>query len=224
MSKNETPMTRWYWKQVGGTLIEEFIAVHGGADRGIRVLDAIILPFEEFRIAKQYEVSIEGKDVVVVQTKSRRLGMGLLGQALFSAQLVQRFHPRSALSVALPNWQDALLVAIIDLPFSLQVEGVLKAWFPKTTDNIIFTDFAFYKIVRYLPKGNETRNRWIEHCMTIALNTKNFSLIESLILVLRQDALNHSELIAIAKEYAKTSAQMRRVLLNACNLKVKDLT
>jgi hypothetical protein len=109
MSKNETPMTRWYWKQVGGTLIEEFIAVHGGANRGIRVLDAIILPSEEFRIAKQYEVSIEGKDVVVVQTKCRQLGMGLLGQALFSAQLVQAFHPRSVLTVALCSKDDAVL-------------------------------------------------------------------------------------------------------------------
>lgn len=109
MNKNEIPMTRWYWKQVGGTLVEEFIAVHKGADRGKRVLDAIILPSEEFRIAKQYEVSIEGKDVVVVQTKAKRLGMGLLGQALFSAQLVQCFHPRSVLTVALCSKDDAVL-------------------------------------------------------------------------------------------------------------------
>ena len=109
MSKNETPMTRWYWKQVGGTLIEEFIAVYGGADRGIRVLDAIILPSGEFRIAKQHEVSIEGKDIIVVQTKAGRLGMHLLGQALFSAQLVQRFRPRSVLSVALCSKDDAVL-------------------------------------------------------------------------------------------------------------------
>jgi len=85
MIKHETPMTRWYWKQVGGTLIEEFIAIKSGADRGKRVLDGIIIPSGEVRIAKQHEVSIEGKDVVVVQTKARRLGMGLLGQALFSA-------------------------------------------------------------------------------------------------------------------------------------------
>lgn len=109
MSKNETPMTRWYWKQVGGTLIEEFVAVNRGADRGKRVLDAIILPSEEFCIAQQDEVSIEGKDVVVVQTKAGRLGMHLLGQALFSAQLVQCFHPRSVLSVALCGKDDAVL-------------------------------------------------------------------------------------------------------------------
>ena len=109
MSKNETPMTRWYWKQVGGTLVEEFVAVNGGTDRGKRVLDGIIIPSGEFRIAKQHEVSIEGKDVVVVQTKVGRLGMHLLGQALFSAQLVQCFHPRSVLSVALCGKDDAVL-------------------------------------------------------------------------------------------------------------------
>jgi hypothetical protein len=31
MSKHETPMTRWYWQQVGGTLIEEFVAAQGSA-------------------------------------------------------------------------------------------------------------------------------------------------------------------------------------------------
>jgi hypothetical protein len=123
---------------------------------------------------------------------------------------------------SIPNWQDALLVAIIDLPISMQVGGVLKAWLEKTGSNIFFIDLVLYKIVRHLPKNNETRNLWIDHCMTMALNTKDFSLVESLILLLRKDALSHSELIAIAKEYAKTSAQMRRVLRNACNLKVTE--
>lgn len=37
MSRRETPMTRWYWKQVGGTLIEEFCVVErilGGSVSG----------------------------------------------------------------------------------------------------------------------------------------------------------------------------------------------
>jgi hypothetical protein len=38
---------------------------------------------------------------VIVQTKANRLGMYLLGQAFFSAQLMRRFHPRSVESVAL---------------------------------------------------------------------------------------------------------------------------
>jgi hypothetical protein len=34
MSKLETPMTRWYWHQVGGTLIEEFCAVRRSGSCG----------------------------------------------------------------------------------------------------------------------------------------------------------------------------------------------
>ena len=39
MSKRETPMTRWYWRQVGGTLCEEFLAVPGSKTAGQRLLD-----------------------------------------------------------------------------------------------------------------------------------------------------------------------------------------
>lgn len=141
---------------------------------------------------------------------------GPLGGGLANA--LAEINPQELFSI--PDWQDALLVAIIDLPISLQVEGILKAWLLKATDNIIFADFALYKIVRYLPADNEIRNKWIENCMAMALSTKNFSLIESLMLVLQHNALNYPDLITIAKEYAKSSAQMRRVLHNACNLNV----
>lgn len=141
---------------------------------------------------------------------------GTLGGELANA--LADINPEELPSIQ--HWQDALLIAIIDLPISLQVEGVLKAWLPKANNNLFFADFALYKVVRQFPKDNETRNLWIGNCMATALNTKNFSLIESLILVLQQDTLNYPDLIAIATKYAKTSAQMRRVLHNACNLNV----
>jgi len=83
MSKLETPMTHWYWKHVGGTLIEEFCAVRRSSTCGVRLLDRVIIKGGEFRIAKQSEVSLEGKDIVIVQTKNARLGMYLMGQAFF---------------------------------------------------------------------------------------------------------------------------------------------
>jgi hypothetical protein len=91
MSTHETPMTHWYWQQVRGTLIEEFVAVQGSSTSGRRVLDGVIIKGGEFRIAQQREVSLESKDIIVVQTKASRLGMYLMGQAFFSAQLMQRF-------------------------------------------------------------------------------------------------------------------------------------
>lgn len=109
MSKHETPMTRWYWQQVGGTLIEEFVAVKGTSNCGVRVLDGVIIQDGDFTIVKQSEVSFEGKDVIVIQTKAGRLGLDLMGQAFFSAQLIRRFNPRSVISVALCSQDDSEL-------------------------------------------------------------------------------------------------------------------
>lgn len=67
-----------------------------------------------FVIARQSEISIEGQDIVVVQAKAKRLGIYLMGQTLFSAQLMQRFRPRSVESVALVNKDDDVLRPLLE--------------------------------------------------------------------------------------------------------------
>lgn len=114
-------MTRWYWGQVGGTLIEEFVAVEGRADRGRRVLDGVIIPDGPFELAAQRDVSIRARDIIVVQTKASRLGMYLMGQALFSARLMERFGPRSIRSVALCARDDAELRPLLEVYPGLSV-------------------------------------------------------------------------------------------------------
>ena len=69
MGKLETPMTRWYWQQVCGTLVEEFCAVRRGDDCSNRLIDGIIIKGEEFRIARQAEVDISGKDTLSCKQK-----------------------------------------------------------------------------------------------------------------------------------------------------------
>lgn len=55
-------------------------------------------------------VTLADKDVLVVQSKAHRLGMYLLGQALFSRLLIEeRFAPRSVRAVALCARDDAVL-------------------------------------------------------------------------------------------------------------------
>ena len=120
-----------------------------------------------------------------------------------------------------PKWQDGLLIAVIDLPMSMQVEGILRTWLPRAIGNIRFADYVLFKIARYLPRQSDTRRDWLNACMAMAIDSKDFSLVESLMLVLGQDANNHQELMTIATDYARTSGQMRRVLVNACNLNVK---
>ncbi len=109
-------MTVWYWEQIGGTLIEEFLVLPKKAGQGRRLLDAvIILGQEKARMPVGSRVSLEGKDVVVVQTKNGPLGMALMGQALFSAQLVKRlFNPRSVVSLALCSQTDNVLQPMLE--------------------------------------------------------------------------------------------------------------
>jgi len=70
MSKHETLLTRSYWDEVGGTLVKEFPAVLRGSGNAQRLIDGVIILGEPKRIAKPSEVSINGKDIIVLQTKA----------------------------------------------------------------------------------------------------------------------------------------------------------
>ena len=114
MSKLETPMIVDYWKRIGGTLIEEFQMVERAKRNlsyGPRRADAVIVPSGENRRVPrgQRAISLEGKDVIVIQAKRQRLGMYLMGQAVFSAKLIKRFNPKSVKSVILCAKDDAVL-------------------------------------------------------------------------------------------------------------------
>jgi hypothetical protein len=116
MSKHETNMTIWYWKQTEGILIEEFLAVSKAKGQGRRLLDGVIIlgePMQRMPVSSRY--SLDGKDVVVVQAKNSRLGMYLMGQTLFSAQLLRQFfNPRSIQAVALCSQSDAVLQPMLE--------------------------------------------------------------------------------------------------------------
>lgn len=109
------------------------------------------------------------------------------------------------------------------MPFSLQAEGILESWFSKIRVNIDFTDMVLFKIIKCFPPENQIRKKWISECIIIALEKNYFSLVESLILVLGKDTLKYPELLEIGKEFAISSDQMKRVLLNACNIRLTNV-
>jgi hypothetical protein len=122
MSKLESPMILDYWKTIGGTLVEEYYVVKRSPTTGPRRIDAIILPYRETRIANWCDVPLDGEDIIVVQAKAHRLGMYLMGQALFSAEIVKQcFKPISVKSVALCTKDDALLRPMLESFDGLEV-------------------------------------------------------------------------------------------------------
>jgi hypothetical protein len=118
MSKGETPLTQRYWKQVRGTLMEEYLVVRRRPGVGQRQIDAVIIKDGDHQTASKAEsvsLSLDGHDIVIVQTKVGRLGMYLLGQAFFSRELIRaRFAPRSIRTVALCEIDDAVLRPIAE--------------------------------------------------------------------------------------------------------------
>lgn len=121
--------------------------------------------------------------------------------------------------IRIENWDNALEIAFYDMPIRTMFADILESWYPNIRKNIKFTDFVLFKIVKYFPEENEQRKKWISECVKIAIEKKSFSLVESLILILQKDACNIPELFELAKDFAKSSDQMKRVLLNACNYK-----
>ena len=88
MSKHETKMTQWYAEThyPKGYLIEEFMALEKGPKNGRRLIDGVIIftkPYEK----RELNLS---EPVVVIQSKHRKLGMGLIGQVIVSRDLVER--------------------------------------------------------------------------------------------------------------------------------------
>ena len=102
MSLHETPMIEKYWEVVGGTLVEEFYAVYRSEANGPRKIDAVIILDGPTRRASPDEVNLDGEDIIVVQAKASRLGMYVMGQAVFSPKLILRNHNRVSIqSIAL---------------------------------------------------------------------------------------------------------------------------
>lgn len=114
MSKLETPMTRWYWEQTGGLLIEEFQLVKRGPASAPRYADGLIVLGEPTGVSSKRDFDIRGRDVVVIQAKAKRLGMYLMGQTLFSLELVRRMEPSSARSVAVCSIDDPVMRELLE--------------------------------------------------------------------------------------------------------------
>jgi hypothetical protein len=109
MSKHETRMTRKYWESIGGLLIEEFVAVKGNKNQGRRSLDGVVVLGEPTSIHNGNFFDVKNKDIVVIQTKPGRLNMSLLGQTLFSGELMERYNPKSIKLVSVCGKSDGVL-------------------------------------------------------------------------------------------------------------------
>jgi excisionase family DNA binding protein len=109
----ETPMIERYWRKLGkGILLLEFAVIERDKPqtRGRRTVDAVIINSDKQRkIERGGKTSLTGEDVIVIEANRHRLGMGLMGQAVFAPKLVKRHKPKSVSSIALCSATDPFL-------------------------------------------------------------------------------------------------------------------
>ncbi|MBC7929889.1 MAG: hypothetical protein H7Z38_04905 [Rubrivivax sp.] len=118
----------------------------------------------------------------------------------------------------LRDWDDCLRIAFLHLPFPGQHEKILSSWIPKLNKNIRFADVVLFYIVRSLPFGIETSRAWISACVNLAVNSKDESLVESLVWVLRSELPKYDGLIHTAKHLSATSFKVKRAMIKTDNL------
>ena len=110
MSKLETPLTRKYWNEVGGTLIEEFNLVLKNKNHARRLADGLIILGGPKIISKERNINIKNKNVIVLQTKAKKIGMNVCGQALVSKMIIEKYHePKSVKSVIICTKGDDIV-------------------------------------------------------------------------------------------------------------------
>jgi hypothetical protein len=124
MSIDKTAMIERYWHKVGGALFLEFPASKRTSTSRPRWAAALIvsgLPkrkreWSEAEAAGFDTTIVEGKDIVVIQAKEdpTPLGMPLLGQTLFAAELLKDLRPASVRGVALCRKGDSALRRVFE--------------------------------------------------------------------------------------------------------------
>jgi hypothetical protein len=85
--------------------MEEFLALRQGKQNRKRLMDGVIVfrkPFVKRKL-------IKGERVVVIQSKNRRLGMGLIGQVIVSRDLVELLGVKVMRSVGVCTEMDAVM-------------------------------------------------------------------------------------------------------------------
>lgn len=139
MSQKESWRTRKYWSEIGGLLIEEFLAVKGNKEIGKRIIDGVIVLNEEKGIHSSNFYDIEGKDIIVIQTKYNRIGMYLLGQAFFSKFLLEKYKPKSIRSIAICGKYDTIIGELAK-KHDVEVVVIKDSEYLKKYDSPVYSD------------------------------------------------------------------------------------
>jgi len=118
------------------------------------------------------------------------------------------------------NWTDCVVFALQLETTSEQLDRVLLNWLGQLRQHVRLADKVLFYCCRnglLTPISPEMCSKWISSCIVVAVETRDCSLLESLVYVLRENIAEHKDLKDTMEEEALRSEKLRRAL-SACGL------
>ena len=114
--------------------------------------------------------------------------------------------------VKLRYWEGYLGMAFHFLGGSDLQSSILELWFKSYLGNVNFVDWVIFYPIRYFYLHTPIGDRWIEAALELAERTKDESLVESLVLILRPNISDYPSFASLARELAGQSRVISKVL------------
>jgi hypothetical protein len=115
------------------------------------------------------------------------------------------------------DWRDSLRLALDHLDSAELKDQVLTAWYPQLREQISIADFVLFYYVRrgalFAPMSVELLKQWRDRCVELACESRDESLLESLIYVLGSAYHQNPALAAVVESKAATSLKVRKAAL-----------
>jgi hypothetical protein len=126
-SSAESDVIHAVWNEIGGELIEEFVVptIPGQLSRARQIDGVFATDGPRQWLPARTPLALRGRDVVVCQAKAGQLDLGILGQTVFAAELIQRQHaPRSVRLIAAAVQPNPLIERLLKsyTPFGRHIE------------------------------------------------------------------------------------------------------
>jgi hypothetical protein len=126
-SSGESDVIHAVWKEIGGELVEEFVVptIPGRLSRARQIDGVFAIGGPRQWLPARTPLALRGRDVVICQAKAGQLSLGVLGQTLFAAELVQREHaPRNLRLIAAAVQPNPLIERLLEsyTPFGRHIE------------------------------------------------------------------------------------------------------
>lgn len=134
---------------------------------------------------------------------------GLGGSEL--ANMLSEIAPSEIMK--LPNWTDCIRLSFFEITYPGHQEKVLNSWLINLENQVYFADPILFYVVRTLPFGLSVGKNWVVKCVSMATETKNESLVESLIWTLKEKIREYPDLLHLAQQLT-SSQKIRNALLD----------